>query len=90
MSGRGTLETFSVVHRTFAPGFADRTPYVLAWVGLPEQRGLRVLANIVETRFEALRIGLRVEVVFEELDGFGAIPVFRAARDEGGGHATHR
>lgn len=80
VSGRGTLETFSVVHRTFAPGFATRTPYVLAWIALPEQEGLRITANVIETNHDDLRIGMPVEVVFEELEGFGPIPNFRGAR----------
>lgn len=81
VSGRGTIETFTVVHRTFAPGFADRLPYVIAWVELVEQRGLRVLSNLIDTDPDSLLIGDAVEVVFDDLEDFGPIPQFRTTRN---------
>lgn len=78
VSGLGVIETLTVVHRTFAPGFTDRVPYTLAWVELAEQTGLRILCNPVGE----VRIGMAVEVVFEDLEGFGAIPQFRRAESE--------
>ncbi len=77
VSGRGTVHTFSVVHRSFAPGFADATPYVIAWVDLVEQPGLRTFGNVLGD--VEVQIGLPVEVCFEELPGFGPVPQFRAA-----------
>ena len=82
VSGRGTVETFSVVHRTFAPGFAARVPYVLAWIALPEQTGLRAFGNVIDVEVDGVRIGLPVEVTFEDIDGYGAVPAFRPVREE--------
>lgn len=82
VSGRGRVETFSVVHRTFAPGFADRTPYVIAWVELDEQPGLRMFGNVLDFDTDRVRIGMPVEVTFEEIDGFGLVPNFRASGQE--------
>lgn len=79
VSGRGTVETFSVVHRTFAPGFADRVPYVMAWVALPEQEGLRVFTNVVGPGHLDVGIGRAVEVTFEDRPGVGTVPCFRLA-----------
>lgn len=84
VSGRGRLETFSVVHRTFAPGFRSRVPYAIAWVELEEQAGLRLLTGIVGTEPEALEIDAPVEVEFTELAGFGPIPQFRVAETHAG------
>lgn len=81
VSGRGRLNTYSVIHRSFAPGFTERTPYVIAWVELLEQPGLRIFANIVDSGHEHLRIGELVEVVFDELEDFGRIPQFRLVLD---------
>lgn len=81
VSGRGRVHTFSVVHRTFAPGFADRTPYVIAWVELEEQSGLRIFGNVLDCSPGDVRIGLPVEVVSEQLGGFGPVPNFRASHD---------
>lgn len=77
VSGRGAVHAFTVIHRTFVPGFAERTPYVVAWVELEEQAGLRVLGNILGLDPAGVCVGLPVEVVFEELEAFGRIPNFR-------------
>ncbi|MEU6379384.1 OB-fold domain-containing protein [Streptomyces sp. NPDC046909] len=79
VSGRGVVHTFSVVHRTFAPGFYDRVPYVVAWVELEEQTGLRLFGNVLYTHPDDVRIGLPVEAVAEHLEGFGPVPNFRAS-----------
>jgi len=77
VSGRGTVETFTVVHRSFLPGFGDE-PYVLAWIALPEQPGLRVFGNITGCAPEVVRIGMPVTLWFEARSDF-ALPNFRAA-----------
>lgn len=82
LSGRGTVETFSVVHRTFAPGFAHRVPYVIAWIALDEQPGLRTFGNVLDIDSERVRIGMPVEVTFEEIEGFGPVPNFRPTTQE--------
>jgi uncharacterized OB-fold protein len=74
-SGRGTVYTFTVTHQNQAPGFRDELPYVMAYVQLDE--GPRILTNIVHTDPQAVRIGLPVEVVFEEFDEGLALPKFQ-------------
>jgi uncharacterized OB-fold protein len=75
VSGRGTVATFSVVHRSFVAGF-DGEPYVIAWIDLPEQPGLRVFGNITGCTPDAVRIGLPVELWFERR-GEMAMPNFK-------------
>ncbi len=77
VSGLGTIETFSVIHRSFVPEFVDRTPYVIAWIALPEQRGLRAFGNVTGCPPDAVAIGMEVEVYFEARDGRSALPNFR-------------
>jgi uncharacterized protein len=79
VSGRGQVHTFTVVWRTGAPGYTERVPYALAWVDLIEQDGLRAFGNVHGTEPAALAIGMPVEVCFEEIEGFGSVPTFRAA-----------
>jgi hypothetical protein len=74
-SGRATVYSFTVMHQNQAPGFRDRLPYVLAVVELDE--GIRILTNIVECPVESVRIGMPVEVVFEDLSDEVALPQFR-------------
>jgi uncharacterized OB-fold protein len=64
VSGLGAVYTYSVVHRPQSPAFA--VPYVVAEVELDE--GPRVLTNITGIDPEDVRIGLRVQVGFEDFD----------------------
>ncbi len=58
LSRRGTVYTFSVVRQSL-PEFP--TPYVLAYVDLPE--GVRVLSQLADVSPEAAHIGMEVELV---------------------------
>ncbi len=76
-SGRGTVYSFTVTHQNQAPGFRDDLPYVLAIVELVE--GVRLMTNIVCCAPEAVRIGMPVEVVFEDVTPDITLPKFRPA-----------
>jgi uncharacterized OB-fold protein len=64
-SGRGTIYTFTVTHQNQAPGFREELPYVLAIVELEE--GVRLMTNVVGCAPDAVRTGMPVEVVFEDV-----------------------
>lgn len=74
-AGTGSVYTFTVTHQNQSPGFRDELPYVLAYVELDE--GLRLLTNIVDCPADAVHIGMRVTVVFEDVTDEIAIPRFR-------------
>ena len=74
-SGRGTVYTFTVTHQNQAPGFREELPYVLALVELAE--GVRLMTNIVGCPPDAVRIGMAVEVVFEDVTPEVSLPKFR-------------
>jgi uncharacterized OB-fold protein len=74
-SGRGSLYTYSVVHQNDLPPFNERVPYVAAIVDLDE--GPRAMTNIVDCEFDALRVGMPVEVEFRDIGEDVSIPVFR-------------
>jgi hypothetical protein len=76
-SGQGILYTYSVVHVNDLPPFPERVPYVAAVVELDE--GPRVLTNIEGAGFDALAVGMRVEVHFRAISDDVTIPVFRPA-----------
>jgi uncharacterized protein len=91
VSGNGVVYTFSVVHRSSAPGFTHSPPYVIAWIDLAEGGGLRMFGNVLGCPVEDVYIGMPVQVLFEHLDGFGLIPNFRSAvagNDEDGESST--
>jgi uncharacterized OB-fold protein len=60
--GRGTLQSYTIVHRTPNSEFAARTPYIFALVDLDE--GVRITANIIDVGDHRLRCGDRVRIVF--------------------------
>ncbi len=74
-SGRGTVYTFTVTYRNQAPGFRDELPYVLAYVELEE--GVQLLTNLIDCRPEEVRIGMPVEVHFEDLTPEISLPKFK-------------
>ncbi len=75
-TGNGTVHTFTVVRQSGDPYFKTKLPYAVAMIELDE--GVRIMSNIVDTPLEVLRIGMRVEVLFEAAPGGIAIPLFRA------------
>jgi uncharacterized OB-fold protein len=74
-SGRGTVYTYTVTHQNQAPGFREMLPYVYAIVELDE--GVRMPSNVVGCPPDAVRIGMPVEVVFEDLTPEITLPKFR-------------
>ncbi len=73
VSGRGTVETFSVNYQQWIPG---SDPYIIAWVSIPEQSSVRLTTNLVDVEPDDVSIGMEVEVVFEQNDDV-YIPLFR-------------
>jgi len=76
VSGRGTLHSFTVNHQQWVPG-SDR--YVVGLVTIDEQDDVRLLTNIVDCEEEELRIGMPVEVAFEQSEDVW-LPLFRPVR----------
>jgi uncharacterized OB-fold protein len=74
VSGRGTVESFSIVYMPPAPAFAADVPYVIAIIRLTEQA--QVMTNIVNCRVDDVRIGMAVRVTFEERTNGFMVPQF--------------
>lgn len=74
--GRGTVYSFSVIHRAPSPAFAADVPYIVATVVLEE--GPHLMTNIVGCAPDNVRIGMPVAVEFLDL-GDEALPVFKPA-----------
>ena len=73
-TGRGSVYSYSVVHRPQGPAFVP--PYVVAIVTLAE--GPHMLSDLVDVAPEDVRIGMDVEVAFEDV-GEVALYHFRPA-----------
>ena len=77
VSGRGVVHAFTIPHRHPKPAFGAVVPYVVALVELEE--GARILSNLVEIdpTPEAVHVGLRVEIVYEDVTDEITLPRFR-------------
>ncbi len=73
VSGRATVHSFTVNHQ---PWDGSTDPYVIALVSIDEQPDVRLTTNLVDVEPDDVRIGMPVEVVFEDHDPV-FIPVFR-------------
>ena len=75
-SGRGTLYSFTTVHRPQRPEF--EVPYTVAIVELDE--GFHMLTNLVDCEPGEVRVGMPVEVAFQRMSDTITLPMFRPAR----------
>ena len=77
VSGRATLNTFSINHQPWMPG--PELPYVVAIIEIDEQPSLRLTTNLVNCPHDDIRIGMAVHVTFEhhtDPDGDVWLPLF--------------
>jgi uncharacterized OB-fold protein len=76
VSGQGEVYSWVVVHHAPGAGFQDETPYVIAWIELSEQPGLRILSNVVGCQPANVEAGMRVQVEFQDVTDTVSLPVF--------------
>ena len=69
--GVGEIYTYSVMHRS------PSGPYAIGYVKMAE--GVHVLTNFVECDFAALKIGMKVKVLFQPTENGPPVPVFAPA-----------
>ncbi|MEO8601589.1 MAG: OB-fold domain-containing protein [bacterium] len=77
VSGAGEVFSFNVMHQVYHPGFAAEVPYAVIVVRLAE--GPKMLSNLVGVDPHAIRIGLPLRVVFEDLTDEITLPKFAPA-----------
>ncbi len=70
------LYSFTVVHYPSLKGIEDTLPYNVAIVRFPSFNDVRLISNVVDTKPDELRIGMKLSLVWEERDGI-LLPRFR-------------
>jgi uncharacterized OB-fold protein len=83
MSGRGTVYAFTIVNHSVHPVSAGAIPYVLVLVELDE--GPRILTNLRHCDIGDVRVGMSVEVLFDDLTETIGLPQFAPNHSEGQG-----
>lgn len=74
-SGKGTVYTHSAVYRPLSPAFGPDVPYIVVIVDLDE--GPRMMSNMVGCTPDEVKIGMRVEVVFDDVTEEVTLPKFK-------------
>lgn len=72
--GRGSVYSYTVVHRPPSPAFKPLVPYVVAVVALDE--GPHLMTNIGGCSVDDVRIGMKVQVAWEDFDPTVTLPYF--------------
>jgi uncharacterized OB-fold protein len=84
VSGRGRVYSWSVMRSPGNPGFEERIPYAVLVVELDEQVGLLTIGNIVDCPLEEIRMGMELELAWEELTDEVTLPQWRPLVEAGG------
>ena len=75
VSGKGEIFSFNVMHQIYHPGFAAEVPYAVVVIKLAE--GAKMLSNVVDVAPHDIRIGMPVEVTFEDITDEITLPKFK-------------
>lgn len=73
--GRGKVWTFSIHHMGPTKAYKEDGAYVVALVELDE--GVKMMSNIVECDVNDVKIGMEVEVIFDDVTEEVTLPKFR-------------
>ena len=74
-SGKGKVFSWTTVTQPMMPAFADAVPYSPVIIELDE--GVRMVSWLVGVAPDEIRIGLPVEVIFEDVTPEVTLPKFR-------------
>jgi uncharacterized protein len=85
LSGRGRVFSFTVVHHPAIPTLQGDVPYNVVVVELADAPGARLISNLLDTPPSALRVGLELEIAWDEVRSGVVLPRFRPV---GGSGAT--
>ncbi|MDO8703749.1 MAG: Zn-ribbon domain-containing OB-fold protein [Sulfuricaulis sp.] len=76
-AGEGVIYSYTVARRPAGPAFKADAPYVVAIITLAE--GPRMMSNIITDQVDAVRIGQRVKLLFEDVTDEITLPKFQLA-----------
>lgn len=94
VSGKGAIHSYEVVTQAIQPGFADVVPYPVILVELDNQsgvptpgEGIRIVTNLVDANVnfekpENVKIGARVELVWQDIGPDLVLPQFKLSNEQ--------
>jgi uncharacterized protein len=75
VNGKGEVYSFIVVRRPLGPEWEKDVPYVVAVILLDQ--GVKMISNVIGIKPEDVKIGMKVEVVFEDATESFSVPKFK-------------
>ncbi|WP_373083161.1 Zn-ribbon domain-containing OB-fold protein [Zhongshania sp.] len=75
-SGRGTLHTYTIMHRAYIPSMKDKVPFVVGVVELEE--GPFYHSNIIDCDHDSLRVGMKLMAKMALHESGLTVPMFVA------------
>jgi uncharacterized OB-fold protein len=79
-SGRAEVYSFNVIHHASHPAVAGRLPYVGALIVFPGLPGVRLVSNVTDCEPSSVRIGMAVDVWWDDLGDGQFLPRFRPSK----------
>lgn len=79
VSGRGTIYSHTTTVQPFHPYYVDKVPYNLIIVALEEDQDVRITSSLIDFPSDDIRIGMAVEVTFQEVAPGLTLPLFKLA-----------
>ena len=77
-SGKGTVYSYTIVPQATHPAWRDKVPYNVVIVELEED--VRLVSNLVDVQNEDIKVGLPVEVVYDDVTDDTTLPRFRVVQ----------
>ena len=77
VSGRGKVYSYTIITHPVHPAAVSRVPYNVAQVQLDEDPDLILVTNLVGLDDQEIRIGMPVQVLFEENEPGVKLPKFK-------------
>ena len=77
MSGRGTLYTYVIIHQAVLPQWRELTPFNVIQVALEEAPHVQIMGNAVDMDDSELKVGIPMEIVFDDVTPEDTIPRWR-------------
>lgn len=77
VAATGSVESWTVLHQAFLPGFAGDLPLCLVDVAIDAADGARLIGRLLDGPDAPLAVGARVSVAFEHPAAGVAVPAFR-------------
>jgi hypothetical protein len=71
--------SYTLVTHGVHPALMESLPFNVVLVEFPEAPGVRLVSNVIDTEPHELKVGMAVQVVWEDLDNGATVARFQRA-----------